>query len=153
PAEVSEVSHQLTLVNFDDVEIDLGVESEKPAAVPTVEPVVIESEEAALASVQSVETELASDPLKDKWIAFVRACKEFSDPTEKAARVVELGAMFYNLMCDMHNLAPSSYNRSDAIKRAEFVQTLCGCDKSDKSIAPRELISIFWLTKLDRSTE
>jgi hypothetical protein len=153
PAEVSEVTHQLTLVNFDDIEIDLGVESEKPAAVATVEPVVIESEEDALKSVASPETLLASDPLKDKWLKFGYRSRDYADPKDKLPEAIGLGADMYNLMCDEHNLAPSNYKRSEIIKKAVFVQQACGVRKQDTNVKPQELVSIFWLVKLDRSTE
>jgi hypothetical protein len=114
---------------------------------------VIESEADALASVKSLDDALATNPLKDDLIAYAKACKEYSDPTDSLPTCIAIAAMLYNFMCKKHNLAPSSYKRADAIKEAEYVQSLVGCDKADKSIAPREQLSIFWLVKLVRSTE
>ncbi len=146
---VVEAPTQLTLINFDDVEsLETEVvvsEPEKPPVLPTVD-----TEEQVLATVQSFESAFAGDPLAAKYLAFGMAVKAHVDTVDDAKRYAEFGAMCNNLMVDERNLAPSAYERPAVIKKCETALRLCGIAES--MVRPNELIAVFWIVKLDRST-
>ncbi len=146
---VVEAQAQLTLINFDDLESfeteAVVSETEKPPVLPAVD-----SEEQVLATVQSFESAFAGDPLAAKYLAFGMAVKAHVDTVDDAKRYSEFGAMCHNLMVDERNLAPSAYERPAVIKKCETALRLCGIAES--MVRPNELIAVFWIVKLDRST-
>jgi hypothetical protein len=146
---VVEAPVQLTLINFDDVESietePVASEPEKPPVVPTVD-----TEEQVLATVQTFESAFAGDPLAAKYLAFGMAVKQHVDTVDDAKRYAEFGAMCHNLMVDERNLAPSAYERPAVIKKCETALRLCGVAES--MVRPNELIAVFWIVKLDRSS-
>ena len=146
---VVEAPTQLQLINFDDID---SIETEVVVSEPEKLPVVptIASEEEVLRTVQTFESAFAGDPLAAKYLAFGMAVKAHVDTVDDAKRYAEFGAMCHNLMVDERNLAPSAYERPAVVKKCETALRLCGVAES--MVRPNELIAVFWIVKLDRST-
>jgi hypothetical protein len=146
---VAEAPVQLHLIDFDAVD---AIEAEPVVSEPVKPPVVsaIDTEEQVLATVQSFESAFAGDPLASKYLAFGLAVKAHVDTVDDAKRYAEFGAMCHNLMVDERNLAPSAYERPAVIKKCETALRLVGVAES--MVRPNELIAVFWIVKLDRST-
>jgi hypothetical protein len=138
---------QLALVNFDDIE-SIEVE-ETPAAKPELAQPVVDTEEQALATLESFDVAFANDPLKADWLEFGNTARKYTDPSDKATLFVHLSQMQYNLMVKERNIAPGSYKRSAVIKKSETVFRLCNVPESEAR--PHEIAMLFWLVHLDRS--
>ena len=108
---VVEAPVQLSLVNFDEPEAyepePVATEPERPQ----VGAATVDTEEQALATVESFDLAFANDPLKAEWLEFGNTARRYTDPSDKAALFVHLSQMQYNLMVKERNIAPGSYKR------------------------------------------
>jgi hypothetical protein len=144
----SEAPAQLSLINFDDIE---SIETEPVTETAPVQPIVeTETEEQVLATVQSFDSAFVNDPLKDKYLAFGETARALVDPIDVVPRFVALGAMCHNLMVDEKNLAPGAYERPKVIAKCETALRLCNVP--EYLVRPNEIVAVFWVSKLDRST-
>ncbi len=141
---------QLTLVNFDDIE-SIEVEETTPAtAVQASEPVPVETEEQVLATVETFDSEFVNDPLKQDIYDWAMNVKSGTDTTDMAIRFVGYGAGESVLMVKRRNIAPGAYERAKVMKQFETALRLCNVPES--MVKPQEIIALYWLVQLDRST-
>ncbi len=139
---------QLTLVNFDDID-SIEVEETTPAqAVQASEPV--ETEEQVLATVETFDSEFVNDPLKQDIYDWAMNVKSGTDTTDMAIRFVGYGAGASVLMVKRRNIAPGAYERAKVMKQFETALRLCNVPES--MVKPQEIIALYWLVQLDRST-
>jgi macrodomain Ter protein organizer (MatP/YcbG family) len=136
-------------IDLDDMDsIPTSTEPSKPE--PDSSAPVADSDDAVLATVETFDKAFAGDPLAAEWLAFGRAVKDDVDPVDKAAKYVHHGRTICDLAVKERNLAPGSYERAKLIKKAETVLRICNVPES--MVRPNELIGMFWLVHLDRST-
>jgi hypothetical protein len=144
---------QLNLIDFDALEEIQPIEpdpSEQTAqeAAPEVK---LDTQEDVLATVQDFDhSEFANDPLKAEYLALGTDAKELADPADALPKWVGIGLKCVNILVKEKNIAPSAYDRSRVIKKCESAIRLCNVPES--LVRPNELIAVYWLVKLDRST-
>jgi hypothetical protein len=142
---------QLSLViNFDDLkDIETAAEETAQEEAPPVKPAE-DTKEQVLSTLETFEQAFKGDPLAEAYLDLGHDAAEYSDPKDGAVRFVRMGVKAVNIMAKEHNNAPNSYKRSEVIKKIETAFRLCGADLG--VIKPQEVIQVFWVVKLDRST-
>jgi hypothetical protein len=143
---------QLALtINLDDIEsinVSATPEPEQEQVVQTAP--VPDSDDAIIATVQTFDQAFAGDPLANDWLEFGLEAKATIDPTDKAPRYVKLGHMLTVLEDKERKLAPGSYERAKVIKKGETALRCCNVPES--MVRPNELLGMYWVVHLDRST-
>jgi hypothetical protein len=106
--------------------------------------------ETIIGSALTIEQQFESDPLKDKWMAWARGVKADVDPVDKVPKYVFHGCGIANLMAEEYNLDPAAYDRARVMEKAELA--LLMSDVSPSMMRPNELLKMYWVVRLDRST-
>ncbi len=117
-----------------------------PDPVEPSEEVVPDTEEAVLQRVENFDGAFGRDPLKDDYRQFAEKSLEVADPKNLGPEAIDIGRMGTDLCAKEHNLAPSSYKRSDTIKKLEHCLRVFGVP--DTVIRPQVVIATYWLAKL-----
>jgi hypothetical protein len=99
-------------------------------------------------SVRTFDQEFANDPLAADYKAFGSMAKETFDSADACVAVITMGDMGQNLMFKEKAAKPTAYDRADVIEKLRMAMTLCG---SPITMTPQEIMSVFWVYRLDRS--
>jgi hypothetical protein len=141
---------QLTLVNFEDLE-SIETEDSTPAqSEQPSEPAAVETEEQVLATVETFDSAFVNDPCKQDYLDFATEVKSGVDTTDMAVKFVGYGLRASNIMVKVRNTAPNAYDRAAIMKRFETALRLCNVPES--MVKPQEIVALYWLARLDRST-
>jgi hypothetical protein len=141
----------LLRISFEDLERLEEVETEpaQPAA-PANDAPAVDTDEQVLSTLETFEQAFAGDPLAKDYLELGNDAAEYSDPKDGAQHFVRMGVKAHNLMVREHNNAPNSYKRPNVIKKIETAFRLCGANLG--VIKPQEVVQVYWVVKLDRST-